>query len=92
MTYKVITTRKFDKDVKRCQKRGLPLDKLKVVVKLLAETGQLPSHYRPHKLSGKFNGVWECHIMADWLLIWEQRDEELLLLLTDTGSHSEIFG
>lgn len=52
----------------------------------------LPSEYKAHKLSGKFQGNWECHIQPDWLLVWQQKDEELILLLIDTGSHSDLFG
>nr|WP_300503983.1 type II toxin-antitoxin system YafQ family toxin [uncultured Duncaniella sp.] len=31
-------------------------------------------------------------VRADWLLIWEQNDTELVLLMLDTGSHSDLFG
>ena len=68
------------------------MGKLNTVLKKLAEKGALPPEYRPHKLTGRFQGNWECHIQPDWLLVWEQRDEELILLLLDTGSHSDLFG
>lgn len=58
---------------------------------LLAETGTLPTHYKPHKLSGKYNGCWECHIKSDWLLVWMQNDKELVLLFTNTGTHADLF-
>lgn len=67
------------------------MDKLKEVVRILEEKGELPNVYKPHKLSGKYAGKWECHILPDWLLVWEQYDDELLLLFTNTGSHSDIF-
>ena len=47
---------------------------------------------KPHKLSGDYVGCWECHIKPDWLLVWEQNDTELVLLMTNTGPHSDIFG
>ena len=47
--------------------------------------------YHPHKLSGKFEGLWECHIKSDWLLIWQQNDTELVLIMTDTGTHTDLF-
>lgn len=62
------------------------------VAKVLAEYGQLPESYHPHKLTGNDNGCWECHIKSDWLLIWKQNDTELILLFIDTGSHSDLFG
>lgn len=67
------------------------MDKLKEVVCLLENYGKLPNIYKPHKLSGKYDGKWECNITSDWLLVWEQYDEELLLVMTNTGSHSDIF-
>jgi mRNA interferase YafQ len=91
MAYSVRTTKRFDKSVEKMKKRGLPMDDLRSVISLLMQTGTLPAHYRPHKLSGRYNGKWECHIKGDWLLVWEQHDDELLLVMIDTGSHSDIF-
>ena len=62
------------------------------VLKELSDNGTLPPEYRPHKLTGKYQENWECHIQPDWLLVWEQRDSELILILIETGSHSDIFG
>lgn len=90
--YEVITTNKFEKSLKKCIKRGLNIGKLNKVLKELSDNGTLPPEYRPHKLSGKYQENWECYIQPDWLLVWEQRDSELILLLIDTGSHSDIFG
>ena len=92
MAYRVTTTNQFEKDVKRCKKRGLPMGDLRTVISLLAKDGHLPESYRPHKLSGNRSGLWECHIKSDWLLIWEQFEEELRLLMLATGSHSDLFG
>lgn len=92
MKYKVSTTKRFDKALKKCIKRGLDMSKLKTIILILEESGCLPSIYRPHKLVGKYVGLWECHISPDWLLIWDQNDEELTLLFIDTGSHSDVFG
>ena len=91
MAYSVRTTKRFDKSVERMKKRGLPMEDLRVVISLLMQTGTLPAHYRPHKLTGNYRGKWECHIKADWLLVWEQHEAELLLIMIDTGSHSDIF-
>lgn len=68
------------------------MDKFKEVVNLLVEGGSLPAQYKPHKLTGNYRGAWECHIQSDWLLVWEQNDNELCLLLIDTGTHSDLFG
>ena len=90
--YRIITTNRFEKSLKKCIKRGLNVNKLKEALKLLSQTGSLPAKYRPHKLVGKYVGKWECHIEPDWLLVWDQDDMELTLLLIDTGSHASLFG
>jgi mRNA interferase YafQ len=77
MIYQFDTTKRFDKDLKRCQKRGFPIEKLKIAIKLLVENGCLPVVYHPHKLSGNHDGEWEAHITSDWLLTWYQNDREL---------------
>lgn len=92
MAYRLNTTRQFDKDLKRCIKRGLPIDKFKQVVDELVDKGQLSMKYKPHLLHGNREGEWECHIQSDWLLVWQQNDEELTLLLINTGTYSDLFG
>ena len=89
--YKVKYSNKFKKDVKRCIKRGFPLEALSKVVDLLMKDGQLPPQYRQHQLSGNYDNCWECHIKADWLLVWEEHEDELVLVMTDTGSHADLF-
>ena len=89
--YRLEYTTHFKKDLKTCKKRGLELHLLQRVIDILQETGTLPNQYRPHKLSGKFEGLWECHIKSDWLLIWQQNDTELVLIMTDTGTHADLF-
>lgn len=91
MKYKVKTTKRFEKDVKRCIKRRYPMEKLKEVIGLLENNGTLPPKYHPHKLSGNYEGIWECHISSDWLLMWQQDDAELILLFVNTGTHSDVF-
>lgn len=91
MKYTIIPSKRFQKDMKRCEKRGYNMQLVKDAIVLLAETGTLPEKYRPHKLSGQYDGCWECHLKPDWLLIWEQNDTELILLFTGTGTHSDLF-
>ena len=91
MKYTLLYSTKFKKSLKRCFKRGLDIEKLREAIHILETTGTLPSQYRPHKLVGKHAGAWECHIEPDWLLVWEQNDMELILLLIDTGTHSDLF-
>jgi len=62
------------------------------VLSILATEGHLPEKYHPHILHGQYEGYWECHITPDWLLVWAQNDRELVLLMTNTGTHSDLFG
>lgn len=91
MSYSVRTTRRFDRSVEKMKKRGLPMDDLRNVITLLMQTGTLPPEYRPHKLTDNLRGKWECHIKSNWLLVWEQYDDEFLLIMIDTGTHSDLF-
>lgn len=81
----------FKKDFKRIKKHGYDMTRLETVIKLLAEGQELPDVYKDHGLSGDYKGCRECHIAPDWLLVYEIREKELLLYLTRTGTHSDIF-
>jgi mRNA interferase YafQ len=89
--YTIAFTNQYNRNVKLCVKRGYEISLLEETVSLLEETGQLPVTYRPHKLSGKYQNCWECHIQSDWLLLWMQDDEDMILLLLATGTHSDLF-
>ena len=81
----------FKKDYKRIVKRGYDMRLLEKVIELLANQKPLPEKNRDHQLSGDYAGCRECHITPDWLLIYEVADEEFILYLTRTGSHSDLF-
>jgi len=93
--YNVYNTNTFKKNVRLCYKRNLDLDLLEEVIVKLAKKEELPEKNFPHPLKGykkKLNEeIMECHVQPDWLLVWIQNDVELVLVLTDTGSHSDLF-
>ena len=89
LTIKYQTT--FKKNYKRIKKRGYDTRLLEKVVGLLAEGRGLPAEYKDHALSGDYIGCRECHIAPDWLLVYEIIEGELLLYLTRTGTHSDLF-
>ena len=91
MKYTVKYSTLFKKSFKKCIKRGLDLELFKTALSILANTGELPTRYKPHPLKGNYKGCMECHITPDWLLVWKQNDKELILILVDTGSHSDLF-
>jgi mRNA interferase YafQ len=84
-------TARFKKDYKVAEKRGLPKGELRAVIEALANDEPLPERCRPHMLSGNWSGHWECHIRADWLLIYKLTDNVMVLTLVRTGSHSDLF-
>ena len=90
--YTVKFTTVFRKDYKKAKKRRLPLEKLKEVVDLLAIGQPLPERNRDHALTGDWVGHRECHIQPDWLLIYRVEEDVLVLTMTRTGTHSELFG
>ena len=90
--YTVKFTTVFRKDYKKAKKRRLPLEKLKEVVDLLAMGQPLPERNRDHALTGDWVGHRECYIQPDWLLIYRVEEDVLVLTMTRTGTHSELFG
>ena len=91
MAYTVRISNRFKKQFRLCMKRGLDMELINEAMRLLAANGSLPAKYRPHKLSGKLQGVWECHIEPDWLMTWNQNNTELTLLFLQTGTHADLF-
>lgn len=82
----------FRKDYKKIKKQGLDVSKLEKVITLLADEISLPEEYQDHALRENYVGYRECHIQPDWLLIYKVEKNELLLMLSRTGTHSELFG
>ncbi len=81
----------FKKDFKRIKKRGYDISRLEKIVELLANEVPLPEQFKDHNLTGNYNGFRECHIAPDWLLIYQVNNNELVLVLSRTGSHSDLF-
>ena len=81
-------TSQFKQDVKRMQRQGRDMDKLKSVLASLVEGEELAPEARDHVLVGQYKGTRECHLEPDWLLIYEQAGSEIVLIRT--GSHSDL--
>lgn len=91
MKYEVRPSNQFRKDVRLAQKRGYNIDLLTAVIKKLACGESLDAKYKDHQLSGNYGSFRECHIQPDWLLIYEIEDDKLILYLSRTGTHSDLF-
>jgi len=90
--YTVKATYQFRKDYKLVKRRGLNTDLLDDVIRKLAKGERLPEKNLDHALSGNWKDHRECHIQPDWLLVYYFKEECLVLTLSRTGSHSDIFG
>ena len=82
-------TSQFKRDVKRMQRQGRDLEKLKKVLETVVKGEGLAAKYRDHVLVGQYKGTRECHIEPEWVLIYELAEIEIVL--TRTGSHSDLF-
>lgn len=91
--YEVIYSNQFKKSLKKMLKQGKDLRKLDSIIEKLATKEQLEIKNRDHALydDKKYKGCRDCHIEPDWLLIYKYLENELVLLLVNTGSHGNIF-
>ena len=94
--YRIVRARRFERSFRKLKKSGLLKAGLKkeidAAIILLAGSKVLPASYTDHQLTGEFEGYRECHIRGDLLLVYEQHEDKQVILLTDIGSHSHIFG
>jgi len=89
--YRLQPTARFKRNVKVLKKRGYDMSLLEDVVSKLANGETLPKQYLDHPLKGDKNGYRDCHIQNDWLLIYKLEKEILRLVLSETGTHSDLF-
>ncbi|CAE6871202.1 mRNA interferase toxin YafQ [Paraburkholderia aspalathi] len=79
----------FRRDVRRAEKRGKDMAKLRALLQLLLEQTPLPDRYQDHPLKGPWAGYRDAHLEPDWLLIYRTVDDELRL--ARTGTHADLF-
>lgn len=91
MKYEVVQTQTFKKSLKRMLRRGKDQKKIYNVIALLAQGEPLPPQYRDHALTGNLLGLRDCHIENDWVLLYYIQESVLVLTLSDTGTHSDLF-
>jgi mRNA interferase YafQ len=84
-----VYSKQFSKDIKRTQKRGKSQNKLKLVIQKLVNGERLNPIYKDHKLIGNYKGRRECHLEANWLLIYKIKEDEIIF--ERTGTHSDLF-
>lgn len=87
----IVMSNKFRHDLKLAAKRGYDLDLLDFVVTKLANREVLPGNFRDHGLTGQYAGFRECHLQPDWLLVYRVEEQALILFLSRTGTHADLF-
>jgi mRNA interferase YafQ len=93
--YEIAHAKKFKTSYKKLIKSGrsdFDDDELKYVVHLLSESRELPEKYRDHSLRGNFQGLKECHITSNILLIYEVDTDNKIITLSEMGTHAQLFG
>lgn len=91
--YTIKRSNDFKKDLKKIIKQRKDISKIVYVIEKLANGIKLEEKYKDHILydSKDYKGCRECHIEPDWLVIYKIFDNDMILLLVSTGSHSELF-
>ena len=92
MKYRVFKAKRFRKSLKRMIRSGKDINKINDVILKLANGETLAPKYKDHALSGDLEGLRDCHIENDWVLFYFYTTTgELILTLSDTGTHSDLF-
>ena len=84
-----VYTKQFEKDVKRCARRGKNMEKFKILARTLLSGNPLDAIHRDHKLAGNLVGRRDCHVESDWVMIY--RIEGSFLIFERMGTHSDLF-
>ena len=91
MSLKVVLLNSFKRDLKRIKKRGYDIKLLDSVVRMIAPQEKLAERYCDHALTSNYLGFRECHVKSDWLLIYRIDNDDVVLVLSRTGTHSDMF-
>lgn len=73
-------------------KRHLKIEFLDDIIRKLSNGEELSKKNSDHALTGNWIGYRECHIQPDWLLVYRIKNDLLVLTLSRTGTHSDLFG
>lgn len=91
MSLKVVLLNSFKRDLKRIKKRGYDIKLLDSVVRMIASQEKLAERYCDYALTGNYLGFRECHVKSDWLLIYRIDNDDVVLVLSRTGTYSDMF-
>ncbi len=92
MKYRVFKAKRFRKSLRKMLRRGKDINKINDVILKLANGETLDPKHKDHALSGDLEGLRDCHIENDWVLFYfYTASGELVLTLSDTGTHADLF-
>ena len=91
LKYQIRYEKSFRKQYRLLEKRGYDVTLLDDVILTLAKGKALPPKHRDHPLRGDRYGYRDCHIKDDWILIYKIDKGVLTLVLSETGTHSDLF-
>ena len=83
-------TKPFRKQYKLLKKRGMNVDKLLEVMKMIINEQPLPPERRNHPLQGNWKESYDCHIQGDWVLIYKLNKKAGTVTFQCTGTHSDL--
>ena len=91
--YSILYANKFKRNRRALIKSGYDIGKLALTIDALASGEVMPPRFKDHALKGNYIGFRECHVdgAGDWLLIYKKQEDILVLVLTATGTHTELF-
>jgi mRNA interferase YafQ len=86
-----VYTKKFQKSLKKVLRSGkIKRKEVEDAITILASGATLGKTYKDHQLHGKKESYRECHIRGDLLLVYQIKNEELVIVLADIGTHSYL--
>jgi mRNA interferase YafQ len=90
--YSIILTTRFKKDVKRARGFVLfPFDELNIVLQYLRKGEKIPAKFKDHQLTGELKAFRECHLLYDFMLMYQINHQEKTVYLARVGSHAQLF-
>ena len=88
--YEIIYEKRFRKQYRLLEKRKYDMALLDSIILKLANGETLSPKHRDHPLRGDRRGYRDCHIKDDWVLIYKIDKGILTLVLSETGTHSDL--
>jgi mRNA interferase YafQ len=89
MKFDPVFAGQLKRDLKKMLASGKEERPFKDIARKLINGERLDPKHRDHKLIGNYVGRRECHIEADWLLIYKIDGRRIIF--ERTGTHSELF-